>query len=78
MTGDSAREHLDWCIERAMVYADMGDMPNAWASFGSDCLNHEGTAHIPGHELYGMAMLSGVYDQPAAFREFLSGWAVPR
>ena len=72
----NAREHLDWCVERAMDYANTGDMPQAWASFGSDVGKHEDTAHIATHELFAMAMFSGLYDRPEAFRDFISGWAV--
>ena len=73
MTG---REHLNWCVERAMEYADAGDMPNAWASFGSDVRKHEATAHIVFDPLFGAAMFSGSYDDPRKFRDFISGWAV--
>jgi hypothetical protein len=78
MTSRTAKEHLDWCVERAMEYANQGDMPQAWASFGSDCLKHEGTAHIPSHLLYGMEMLRQVAAGAGArqFRDFVSGWAV--
>ena len=74
----SAKEHLDWCVERAMEYAEMGDMPQAWASFGSDCMKHDGTKHIPGHLLYGMEMLRQVQAGAGAreFKDFVSGWNV--
>jgi hypothetical protein len=74
----TAREHLDWCVERAMEYANEGDMLDAWASFGSDCLKHEGTRYIPYHELYGMEMLRQVQVGAGTreFRDFVSGWAV--
>lgn len=74
----TAKEHLAWCVERAMEYANAGDMPQAWASFGSDCLNHPGTRHIPGNPLYGMEMLRQVQQRmgPEEFREFVSGWNV--
>lgn len=74
----TAREHLNWCVDRAMEYANRGDMTNAWASFGSDVRKHEGTAHIFDHPLYGMEMIrqtmvgAGVRE----FRDFISGWAV--
>jgi hypothetical protein len=74
--GTTAREHLDWCIGRAMEYADRGDWVNAWASFASDVGKHDGTSHIGGHPLLGMAMLSGRYDRTALFREFITGWNV--
>ena len=73
MTG---REYLDWCVQRAMEYADRGDMAGAWASFGSDTMRHEATKHITGHELFGMAMFSGLYNTPRDFKDFISGWAV--
>lgn len=74
----TAREHMDWCVERAMEYADAGDMTNAWASFGSDCLKHDGTAHIPSDLLFGMEMLRQIQVGAGAreFRDFISGWAV--
>lgn len=78
MTPQTPREHLDWCVERAMEYADAGDMPSAWASFGSDVLKHEQTAYIASHTLFGMAMMSGIYRTPRDFRDFISGWAVAR
>lgn len=78
MTTDqgTAKDHLAWCVKRAMDYANTGDMPNAWASFASDALNHSGTAHIPGDLLFGMAMFSGIYNTPREFEQFISGWAV--
>ena len=72
----TAKKHLDWCVERAMVYAELGEWPNAWASFGSDVRKHPGTEHIVSHSLLGMAMVSGLYDTPTAFRRFISGWTV--
>lgn len=75
---DTAKEHLAWCVERALEYANTGDMVNAWASFGSDCTKHPGTAHIPDHLLYGMEMVRQVGQGcgPEQFREFVSGWNV--
>jgi hypothetical protein len=74
----TAKEHLAWCVERAMEYADRGDMATAWASFASDCRKHEGTAHIPTHFLFGLEMLRQVQAGAGAreFRDFVTGWAV--
>lgn len=72
----NGREHLQWCVERAMEYANRGDMPTAWASFASDVTKHERTEWIAGHTLFGMAMFSGLYDDPKGFRDFVSGWWV--
>lgn len=74
----TAKEYLDWCVERAMEYANAGNMPAAWASFISDAKKHDGTAHIPEHLLFGMAMMSGTHDNPRTFEDFISGWAVAR
>jgi hypothetical protein len=70
------RAHLAWCVERAMEYANRGDMPHAWASFASDVNKHDGTRYIGTHDFLGMAMFSGLYDHPEEFRKFISGWAV--
>jgi hypothetical protein len=72
----TAKEHLAWCVERAMEYANQGEWPNAWASFMSDVDKHPGTEHIRYHELAGMAMISGLYNRPKEFKDFISGWAV--
>lgn len=73
MTG---REHLDWCVARAMEYAEKGDIATAWASFASDVAKHGATSYIASHELFAMAMFSGAYNDPKSFRDFISGWAV--
>lgn len=73
----TAKEHLAWCVGRAMEYAERGDMTNAWASFASDVRTHVGTLHIYENPLLGMAMVSGVYSRtPAEFRRFIEGWTV--
>jgi hypothetical protein len=72
----TAKEHLDWCVERAMKHANRGDIARAWATFRSDVQEHEGTAHIQRHEFFAMAMLSGLFDTPAEFRRFISRWEV--
>ncbi len=72
----TAKEHLDWCIERAMEYANAGDMTNAWASFISDTRKHEGTEHISFHDLTGMMMISGHANTPSTFKKFIEGWNV--
>jgi hypothetical protein len=74
----AAKEHLAWCVERAMEYANRGEMVSAWASFASDVCKHEGTRHIATDLLFGMEMVrqvqvgAGVRD----FEHFISGWAV--
>lgn len=72
----TAQEHLDWCVYRAMEYADAGDMPQAWASLLSDVGKHEGTAHIGTDSFSAMAMVSGLYNDPVSFRKWATGWNV--
>ena len=36
-------EHLQWAKDRALEYADMGDVANAMASLGSDLNKHPDT-----------------------------------
>lgn len=73
---ETAKEHLAWCVERAMEYANTGDMTNAWASFVSDVGEHEGTKHIRHHELTAMMMISGLANTPKTFKDFIEGWNV--
>jgi hypothetical protein len=75
----TAREHLDWCVERAMEYANRGEMVTAWASFASDCTKHEGTRHIATDLLFGMEMVRQVQTSAGVrdFEQFISGWNVP-
>lgn len=74
-TGE-AREHLDWCVQRAMEYANAGDMSQAWASFLSDVRKHPGTEDIFSHPITGMEMLrqTNVNAGAEEFRKFITGW----
>lgn len=72
----TAKDHLKWCVGRAMEYANAGDMTNAWASFISDASKHEGTEHISSHELTAMMMVSGLANTPKTFKDFIEGWNV--
>lgn len=78
MSTETAKEHLAFCVERAMEYADQGNMVQAWASFLSDCNKHAGTAHISTHLLTGMEMTRQVQTGASAgeFRHFIEGWNV--
>lgn len=72
----TAREHLDWCIERAMEYANRGDMAKAWASFGLNVRSHPGTRHIADSPLLDTTMLLQAHrgDGPEEFRRFVTRW----
>jgi hypothetical protein len=40
----TAEEHVEWCKQRARIYLDAGDLPNAVSSMASDIMKHPGTA----------------------------------
>ena len=44
----SRAEHLAWCKQRALEYADLGDVATAHASLASDMSKHPGTVWHPG------------------------------
>ena len=69
-------EHLAWCKERALEYADRGDAGGAMASLMSDLANHPETAPscelIPGLML--PLTLMGKFDDPRELRKFIEGF----
>jgi hypothetical protein len=67
-------EHLAWCKERALEYADMGDVANAMASLGSDLSKHPETRGHSGMELMMMLAMGGHLDSPAELRKFIEGF----
>tara|TARA_R110000772_G_scaffold17946_3_gene50065 strand:+ start:188396 stop:188617 length:222 start_codon:yes stop_codon:yes gene_type:complete len=52
-------EHLQWCKDRAMEYAEKGDMQQAFASFQSDMSKHEETSNHLALEMGTMLLLGG-------------------
>ena len=46
MSTITAREHLNWCVRRAMEYFDSGDLKNAKMSYLSGVSKHPGTSWI--------------------------------
>lgn len=72
----TAREHLDWAVERALEYFDAGDKVSAITSFLSDCNKHRGTAWIVTHEL-GLPLLRVEVERGRdAFEKAMSGYGV--
>ena len=67
-------EHLAWCKERALEYADRGDMANAIASMGSDLNKHPDTEGHTGMELMMMMAMAGQFDRPGELRKFIEGF----
>lgn len=47
----TAREHLNWAVDRALAEYDAGKRAAAMASFLSDVGTHPDTAWIASHEL---------------------------
>ena len=67
-------EHLRWAKDRALEYADRGDMPNAIASLGSDLSKHPETENHSGMELMMMLALGGHLNSPGEMRKFIEGF----
>lgn len=63
-------QHLQWAKQRALEYADRGEMVNAFASLGSDLNKHDGTRNHAGIKI-GMqlaAQLAAVSGHDAPLR----------
>jgi hypothetical protein len=67
-------EHLAWCKERALVYADQGDVSQAMASMGSDLNKHPETENHSGMPLMMMLAMNGHLDTPGELRKFIEGF----
>ena len=69
-------EHLAWCKERALEYADRGDMANAIGSLRSDLGKHPDTVESVGlvDELMMPLVLAGHLSSPVALRKFIEGF----
>jgi hypothetical protein len=69
-------EHLQWAKDRALEYADQGDMGNAIASLRSDLGKHPETA--PSVSIVDSLMmpltLMGKFDNPRELRTFIEGF----
>lgn len=72
----TAREHLGWCIQRAMEYYDCGDKTQAIASFCSDIGKHPDTTWIAAHPLLLSVTMEGVQKDRDGFMRCMSGWAI--
>lgn len=70
----SAKQHLDWCKERALEELDYGGPANALASITSDLDKHPETAGHPGIALGMMQMMAGFLTTPDEMRKFIEGF----
>jgi hypothetical protein len=69
-------EHLQWAKDRALEYADQGDIANAMASLGSDLRKHPDTAAsaaIVADLMMPLAMI-GDFERPGELRKFIEGF----
>ena len=67
-------EHLAWCKQRALEYADRGDTANAVASMMSDLGKHPETENHGGIRLLMMMAMAGQFDRPGELRKFIEGF----
>jgi hypothetical protein len=67
-------EHLQWCKDRALEYADQGDMVNAVSSMVSDLRKHPETENHVGAQLLVMQAAAGLLDRPEELRRQIEGF----
>jgi hypothetical protein len=70
----SREDHLQWCKDRALVYADQGDVSEAVASMSSDLNKHPDTANHGAVTLMMMMAMSGQFERPGELRKFIEGF----
>ena len=67
-------DHLQWCKDRALAYADQGDNTNAIASMCSNLTKHPETENHAGAQLMVMMAMAGRFDRPGEMRKFIEGF----
>jgi hypothetical protein len=69
-------EHLQWAKDRALEYADQGDVASAIGSLRSDLGKHPDTAQSVGvvDELMMPLVMAGHLSAPAELRKFIEGF----
>jgi hypothetical protein len=74
---DGRAEHLAWCKERALEYADRGDTGNAIASLMSDFRKggpaFAGAADVVVNLMMPLAMM-GEFEKSGELRKFIEGF----
>lgn len=71
MSDWSRAEHLAWCKERALEYANRGDRKNALASMMSDLSKHPETEKLV--QVAASTILT-VEDDPSSVRRWVEGF----
>jgi hypothetical protein len=75
MTMASSRaEHLQWAKERALEYADRGEVANTINSMTSDLSKHPETRGNPRVLQMTQLAAEGQFDQPGELRRFIEGF----
>lgn len=67
-------EHLAWAKQRALEYADRGEVAYAISSLQSDLGKHPETAGHSGIQLMTMLAMTGEFERPGKLREFIEGF----
>lgn len=67
-------EHLQWAKDRALEYADRGDVTNAVASIMSDLSKHPETENHAGLQLMVMMAMTGKFERSGELRRFIEGF----
>lgn len=68
------QEHLDWCKQRALEYARMGDAQNAVASMCSDLSKHDETRGHSGTALAVGLLMAGKLNDRVELEKFINGF----
>ena len=69
-------EHLQWAKDRALEYADKGDVASAIGSLRSDLGKHPDTAASAAivDELMMPLAMTGKFERPGELRRFIEGF----
>ena len=67
------QEHLEWCKERARVYLDQDNVPEAITSMLSDLVKHEDTAGAA-NALTPLALAELMNPNVESARKFIEGF----
>lgn len=67
-------EHLAWCKQRALAYADRGEVANAVASMCSDLRKHPETEDHAGATVLTLLAAGGLLDRPGELRRQIEGF----
>lgn len=68
------QEHLAWCKKRALEYIEIGNLPEAFVSMGSDLSKHPDTQNHSGMTLGMMMLMSGQLDTKEKMQKFIEGF----